>query len=101
MLANGLAIKIRVAPRSGQDHLGDVAMLADGACVLQARVRALAAEGAANAALCHLVAERLGVAPSRVKIAAGARGRVKTVIVEGDGHALAAKLDTLIRGAAA
>jgi uncharacterized protein YggU (UPF0235/DUF167 family) len=47
------------------------------------------AEGEANEALERLVADWLGVPRRSVSLVAGARGRLKTVAVAGDGAALA------------
>jgi uncharacterized protein YggU (UPF0235/DUF167 family) len=47
------------------------------------RVSAAPVEGAANAALCKLIAQRLGVARGRVAVVRGERNRDKTVRVEG------------------
>ena len=54
-------------------------------------------DGKANEALCGLIAERLGVAGSRVRLAAGAKSRVKQIAVEGDPQALLARLQALER----
>jgi len=51
--------------------------------ILQARVTAPPVDGKANRALCRLIAKRVGVAPSRVKVVRGARSREKLVSVEG------------------
>ena len=40
-------------------------------------------EGAANEALCRLVARAAGVAPSRVSVVRGQRGREKVVRIDG------------------
>ncbi len=51
--------------------------------VLQAKVTAAPVEGKANKALCRLIAKRLGVAPSRVRVVRGEKSREKVVRVEG------------------
>ena len=51
--------------------------------VLVVRVNAPALEGRANRAVCRLVAERLGVAPTQVTIARGERSRDKVIEVRG------------------
>ena len=51
--------------------------------VLIARVSAPPVDGKANAALCRLVAKRVGLAPSRVTIVRGERSRDKVVRVDG------------------
>ena len=71
-------IAVRLAPRATRDELVGVR---DG--VLHARVTAAPVDGQANRALCRLIARRAGVAPSRVEVVRGARGRDKLVRVEG------------------
>ena len=58
-----------------------------------ARVTAPPVDGRANDALCRLIADRAGVAPSRVSVVRGGRARDKVVRVEGlDPAALRARL---------
>jgi len=78
----GARIEVRLRPRGHADQLLG---LEDG--VLQVRVAAPPVDGKANKALCRLVAKRLGVAPSRVAIAGGAKSRRKLIEVEGMGEA--------------
>jgi uncharacterized protein (TIGR00251 family) len=88
MAAESGQIEVRLRPRGHRDELEGVR---DG--VLQARVTAAPVDGRANRALCKLIAKRLGVAPSRVRVVRGERSRVKLVRVEGlDGEALRAAL---------
>jgi hypothetical protein len=47
------------------------------------RVSAPPVDGAANTALCRLIAKRAGVARGRVSVVRGKRSRDKTVEVEG------------------
>jgi uncharacterized protein len=57
------------------------------------RVTAPPVDGRANAALCAFVAQRAGVAPSRVEVVRGTASRDKLVRVEGiDATALRAAL---------
>jgi uncharacterized protein YggU (UPF0235/DUF167 family) len=56
------------------------------------RVREPPVDGRANAALCRLIAEAAGVPASRARIVAGAKSRLKQVLVEGDAEALARRL---------
>lgn len=58
--------------------------LADGKAVLVARVRAVPEDGKANAALCTLMAQSLGLAKSCVSVAGGHAQRVKTLRIEGN-----------------
>jgi uncharacterized protein YggU (UPF0235/DUF167 family) len=69
---------VRLTPRGGADRIESVV---DG--VLRARVAAAPVDGAANAALTGLLADALGVPPSRVRLVAGASGRRKLIEVDG------------------
>lgn len=71
-------IEVRLQPRASRDELLGVR---DG--VLHARVSAPPVAGEANRALCRLIAEHARVAPSRVEVLRGARGRSKLVRVSG------------------
>ncbi|NJD30194.1 MAG: DUF167 domain-containing protein [Chloroflexi bacterium] len=69
---------VRLTPRAAVDRIDGVV---DG--TLQVRVSAPPVEDAANAALIRLLARTLGVAPGRVHLIRGRRGRDKVVEVEG------------------
>ena len=71
-------VEVRLQPRSSRDELTG---MRDG--VLQARVCAAPVDGEANRALCRLIARHAGVAPSRVEVIRGERGRRKLVRVTG------------------
>lgn len=74
----GARIAVRLRPRG---HADELLGIEDG--VLHARVSAPPVDGKANKALCRLVAKRVGVAPSRVAVARGAKSREKVIEVEG------------------
>lgn len=71
-------IEVRLRPGASREEL---AGFRDG--ILQARVSAPPVEGRANRALCRLIAKRVGVAPSRVRVVRGERSRTKLVEVAG------------------
>jgi uncharacterized protein len=71
-------LTIRLTPRAARERL---APGLDGAYL--AHVTAPPVDGAANAALCRLVARAAGVPPSRVSVVRGQRGRRKVVRVDG------------------
>jgi uncharacterized protein len=71
-------IAVRVIPRSKRDEISGER---DGR--LPIRLTAPPVEGAANAALCRLVARRAGVPARRVSIVRGQTSRDKVVRVEG------------------
>ena len=95
--ADGLLVSVRLTPKGGRDAIEGVGTLADGRAVLRARVRAAPIEGEANTALQKLLARKLGVAARDVRLLAGASARLKRVKIEGDGTALAGRLDRLVR----
>lgn len=75
---DGARLFVRVQPRASRTELaGEV----DG--VLKVRIAAPPVEGEANRELIRHLAKLVGVAPSRVRVAAGERGRSKTVDIEG------------------
>jgi len=94
--AGGVVLIIRLTPRGGRDAIDGIEVLADGRCVLKARVRVPASEGQANAALIRLVARALGVAPRAVTLVAGDTSRIKRLTIAGEGQALAAALEKLV-----
>jgi len=96
-VADGLRLSVRLTPKGGRDAIEGVGTLADGRNVLQARVRAAPSEGGANAALIGLLAKQLAVAARDVHLEAGAGARLKRIKVDGDGAALAARLDRIVR----
>jgi len=71
-------LRVRLQPRAARTGIMG---WRDG--VLALRVTAPPVEGAANAALSALLAEALGIAPSRVRVARGAHGRDKLVGISG------------------
>ena len=78
---------VRLTPRASRD---EIVGYSEG--VLRVKVTAPPVDGKANAALCKLLAKRLGVAPSRVRIERGAKARTKLVSVEGADPDRVAKL---------
>ena len=94
-LADGVALDVRVTPRSMRDAIEGVEYRADGRAVLKARVRAAPFEGGANDALCRLIASELRIAPRQVEIAAGASARLKRRRIVGDVRMLDATLGRL------
>lgn len=71
-------IGVRVQARAGRDEI-----VGERAETLLVRLTAPPVDGRANAALCRLIARRLGVAPTRVTLLRGLKSRDKVVQVEG------------------
>ena len=94
---DGVALEVRLTPRSGRDAIEGVERRSDGRIVLKARVRAAPFEGQANEALCRLLAHELGLAPRQVEITAGEGARIKRLRIAGDPRMLDAALDRLTK----
>jgi len=94
-IADGVIVVVRLTPRGGRDAFDGIESLADGQSVLKARVRAVASEGQANAALIKLLARELGVAPRDVALVSGAGARIKRLKVTGETSALGIALEKL------
>ena len=83
MSAPPLRLAVRVTPRGGRDAVEGWRADAAGRPVLQLRVAAAAADGAANAAVVALIGRTLGIPRSAVRIAAGQTARLKRLELDG------------------
>jgi hypothetical protein len=84
-------LELKVTPRAASDHVGPFR-----GGVLHLRVTRPPADGEANRSVVRLVARALGVAPGRIELVAGERGRRKRVrIADLDAAELARRLATL------
>jgi uncharacterized protein (TIGR00251 family) len=91
----GLALAVRLTPKSSRDALEAPETLSDGRVVLKARVRAVPEDGKANEALLRLVAKALGISFRDVGLVSGATSRLKTLRIAGDSVALVRALETV------
>ncbi|NKB15880.1 MAG: DUF167 domain-containing protein [Sphingomonadales bacterium] len=89
----GVAVRLRLTPGASADRIDGLITTASGQA-LAARVRAAPHEGAANNAAINLLAQWLGLAPSRVWLDKGATSRLKVLILSGDGPSLLAALQS-------
>jgi len=96
----GVLVDVRLTPRGGRDAIEGIERRPDRRAVLKARVRAPAHDGEANAALCRLFADALGIAPRQVTLVAGATGRLKRIRIAGDAASLGAALTRLANAGA-
>lgn len=94
---NSLRLFVKLTPKAGADRLARPEKTTDGRLRLKVAVTAPPDKGKANAALIALLAKRLGLAKSRLRIASGATHRDKTVIIDGDPAELMARLRTALR----
>jgi uncharacterized protein len=79
----GLALAVRVSPRSARDGVDGLAETPDGPAV-KVRVRAVPADGEANAAVQAVVARWLGLPRGQVTVAKGHKSRVKMLEIGGE-----------------
>jgi uncharacterized protein (TIGR00251 family) len=77
-MADSVRISIYVQPRASKTA---IAGMHDGS--IKIRLAAPPVDGAANAALIEFIAERVGVARSRVRLVSGASSRRKVIEIEG------------------
>jgi uncharacterized protein (TIGR00251 family) len=77
-MSAAISIGVYVQPRASKTEL---AGLHDG--LLRIRLAAPPVDGAANAALAVFIADKLGIAKSRVQIVSGLTGRRKVVRIDG------------------
>ncbi len=71
-------IRVRVQPRASR-----TALVGEHGDAWKVRVAAPPVEGAANRELIRFLAKRLGVPPSRLRVASGERSRTKVMEIEG------------------
>jgi uncharacterized protein (TIGR00251 family) len=93
--ADGVVVAVRLTPKGGRDAIDGAERRADGSAVLKVRVRAAPHEGAANEALCRLLAKALDVPPRDVAITVGLTSRIKRVKIVGHAGAIVAALEKL------
>lgn len=93
----GVLLHIRLTPKGGRDGFDGLATGADGKIALQARVRAVPEDGAANTALVGLLAKTLKLRKSAIELVAGATARQKTLRITGDAPDILARLEVLCR----
>ena len=96
-MPGGVLLFVRATPRASRSLVAGVGADADGRPVLQLRIAAPPAEGAANSALIDLLSSALQVRKRDVTLQSGATGRAKQVMVNGDAAVLVARLEALIR----
>lgn len=82
-LAKGVALTVRLTPKSSRDVVESVEQSPSGA-YLKVRVRAVPEDGAANRALCETIAAWLSKPKREVSVIAGATTRVKRLAIAGD-----------------
>ncbi len=93
-----LALKVRVQPGARRNAVGGAWNDQTGAIRLAVRVSAPPEDGRANAAVCAAVAAAFGLPKSAIAVTAGAKSRLKTLLVEtDDAAAFEARLSALMK----
>lgn len=75
-MSGAQTLTVKVIPRAARDEV--VGMHGD---ALKVKLRAPPVDGAANGALCKLLAEHFGVKPANIQIVRGAKSRLKVVAI--------------------
>jgi uncharacterized protein YggU (UPF0235/DUF167 family) len=88
----GLELALRLTPKGGCDRIDGIREDASGKPVLAVRVSAPPVDGAANKALLKFLAKASGVPKSRIRFISGETARIKRLMLEGDGVAIAHRL---------
>ena len=78
-------LTVRVTPKGGRDGVDGWAQDEAGRPILKVRVSAAPSDGAANTAVIALLAKRLGIAKSHVRIVSGETSRTKRFELAGVG----------------
>lgn len=86
---------MRLTPGASSDGFGGLVTDAAGVVRLKARVRAIAENNKANRALELLIARRLNVGKSRVRVTAGETSRNKMARIDGDPSDIAVRISAL------
>lgn len=91
--SDGLVLTVRLTPKAAADAVDGVGRLAGGVEAALARVRAVPAKGAANAAMIAVLAKALKIPKRSVTVVGGAGGRLKRVRIAGDAGSLAREIE--------
>ncbi len=88
----GLEVFLRVTPRASANRIADILEDGAGGCRLKVRVTAVPEDGKANKAVIRVLAKSWKLAKSLFQITAGTTDRNKTILITGDGSALAREI---------
>ncbi|WP_193171119.1 DUF167 domain-containing protein [Nisaea nitritireducens] len=89
----GLRLRVRLTPNASRDAIGGVAMDAEQVAWLTATVTSVPENGRANKALIKMLAKSWKFPKSSIDIRSGTTQRRKTLLIAGNGVALAAQLE--------
>jgi uncharacterized protein (TIGR00251 family) len=92
--AGCVIVRVRLTPKSSKDAVDGIEE------TVEARVRAVPADGAANAALLKLLAQWIGVGQASLRLAKGGKSRVKSVEITGNAEEIETRLAERLAGLA-
>lgn len=92
-VAEGVRLSLRLTPKASKNDLGPLALDADGALYLKARVTTVPENGKANKSLLKLLAKALKIPVGSISVASGLTNRNKQILIKGDSAELIIKLD--------
>lgn len=93
-IGDAVELRIRLTPKASRDEICGLEVTLDGPAI-KARVRALPADGAANAAVEKLIAKWLGVPKTSVVVSHGMKSRMKVLAISGDCASVTQRLEHL------
>ncbi|MBQ9021301.1 MAG: DUF167 domain-containing protein [Eggerthellaceae bacterium] len=96
-MKNSATLAVHVSPKAGRDEVVGIRTLEDGLQEVDVRVTAAPDKGAANKAVCKLLAKELGIPKTAVSVKRGQTARHKAIEIAADEHELARWLDGLPR----
>jgi uncharacterized protein (TIGR00251 family) len=92
----GVAVTLRVTPKSASARIGGIGEDAQGRCFLRVHVTEAPEKGKANEAVVKLLAKAWRLPRSRIEVVSGESDRNKTVAIKGEPDALMAQLGALL-----
>lgn len=92
----GVRLLVRLTPNASKDSLDGPIDAADGVR-LKASVTAIPEKGKANASLAKLLAKKLRLPKTSIRLIAGEQSRNKTILIEGEPEELMSALDEKLR----
>lgn len=92
----GVRLMVRLTPNAGKDSLDGPMETVDG-MRLKAGVTAVPEKGKANASLAKLLAKKLRLPKTSIRLIAGEQSRNKTLLIEGEPEELMSALDEKLR----
>jgi uncharacterized protein (TIGR00251 family) len=97
-VADGVRVRLKVAPKSKREQIGGLLDEPDGGKALKVAVTAVPENGKANEAVIALLAREWGVAKSAISVVTGATDRWKLVEIRGPSQELLARLQSWLAG---